>query len=342
MRSSGELQRLQAITESLQSLPSLDLNEASTLAGVLPQLRALLGAEVSCAYAVQVDEGVCRPDFVLADGLNGNFREATFEYFQRAPIPWGFFDPSRPDPSQRNRAVLVTDVKDAAEKPPPHIARDLFPKFGLHTRDQVRVLLCEDASLLAWVGAFRTEPFTEHDRDLLNALVQPLRTRLALERRLRRSHLASAALTATLDHLGAPAFILTASGSVVEANAAGRQLLSSDPHAREQLRRVAETGDGSYTVTALAIPGLPPHHLAVRRLEPITGQARAAAAAGRWRLTRRQSEVLALLTEGMSNRAIAARLTCSESTVEIHVSAIFTKAEVESRAALVAKVWSQG
>jgi serine/threonine-protein kinase len=42
-------------------------------------------------------------------------------------------------------------------------------------------------------------------------------------------------------------------------------------------------------------------------------------------LTEREREALALLAEGLSNRAIAARLSITERTVEHHITQIFTK-----------------
>jgi DNA-binding NarL/FixJ family response regulator len=48
-------------------------------------------------------------------------------------------------------------------------------------------------------------------------------------------------------------------------------------------------------------------------------------------LTAREREVLALLGEGLSNRAIAGRLTISEKTVKTHVSAILAKLAVGDR-----------
>jgi DNA-binding NarL/FixJ family response regulator len=53
-------------------------------------------------------------------------------------------------------------------------------------------------------------------------------------------------------------------------------------------------------------------------------------------LTRRELEVLALLATGATNRAIADRLVLSERTVDRHVSNIFTKLGVATRAAATA------
>ena len=52
-------------------------------------------------------------------------------------------------------------------------------------------------------------------------------------------------------------------------------------------------------------------------------------------LTPREGEVLSLLVEGLSNRAIAARLGISEHTAKFHVGAVLGKLGAESRAEAV-------
>jgi ATP/maltotriose-dependent transcriptional regulator MalT len=59
-------------------------------------------------------------------------------------------------------------------------------------------------------------------------------------------------------------------------------------------------------------------------------------------LTAREREVLRLLATGASNRAIAERLVLSEKTVARHVSNLFGKLEVTSRAAATAYAYDHG
>lgn len=55
-------------------------------------------------------------------------------------------------------------------------------------------------------------------------------------------------------------------------------------------------------------------------------------------LTQREDETLELLSEGLSNRDIAQRLGIKEGTVKMHVSRVFAKMGVRSRAELLAKL----
>jgi DNA-binding NarL/FixJ family response regulator len=64
--------------------------------------------------------------------------------------------------------------------------------------------------------------------------------------------------------------------------------------------------------------------------------ARAAGTGGSQGLTARELQVLRLVAAGRTNKAIAAELVLSERTVDRHVSNIFTKLGVSSRAAATA------
>ncbi|OIJ84809.1 response regulator [Streptomyces colonosanans] len=64
--------------------------------------------------------------------------------------------------------------------------------------------------------------------------------------------------------------------------------------------------------------------------------------APRTTLTRRETEVLALVAEGLSNQAIGDRLHLTEGTVKSHLARIYTKLGVDSRTAAVATATSLG
>lgn len=59
-------------------------------------------------------------------------------------------------------------------------------------------------------------------------------------------------------------------------------------------------------------------------------------------LTGREQEVLQLLAEGLSNRAIAQALAISEHTVKFHVNAIMTKLDAQSRTEAVVRATRLG
>ncbi len=59
-------------------------------------------------------------------------------------------------------------------------------------------------------------------------------------------------------------------------------------------------------------------------------------------LTEREREVLHLIAEGLSNDEIGERLFISESTVKKHVSSVYQKLELNTRAAAAAWAWKHG
>nr|WP_202515675.1 response regulator transcription factor [Streptomyces sp. SID161] len=59
-------------------------------------------------------------------------------------------------------------------------------------------------------------------------------------------------------------------------------------------------------------------------------------------LTRRETEVLSLVADGLSNQAIGDRLHLTEGTVKSHLARVFVKLDVDSRTAAVAAATSLG
>jgi DNA-binding CsgD family transcriptional regulator len=60
------------------------------------------------------------------------------------------------------------------------------------------------------------------------------------------------------------------------------------------------------------------------------------------RLSRREREVLRHAATGISNKELAARLDISEATVKVHLTRIFQKLGISSRAALAATYHDNG
>lgn len=100
----------------------------------------------------------------------------------------------------------------------------------------------------------------------------------------------------------------------------GQVLVSSRCHAQVEARVAAEPVDDVF-LDGAAAPVSAVAVLAIRGGLTAPGE-----------LTPREVEVLRLVTDGLSNRAIAERLVISEKTVIRHVSNIFMKLDVHSRA----------
>lgn len=95
------------------------------------------------------------------------------------------------------------------------------------------------------------------------------------------------------------------------------------------------------------LPGAPDARTAPARTVPVRttpapsgNGAQHAADAGP--LTARETEVVRLVSAGLSNRAIAAELFISEKTVARHLSNVFTKLGLTSRAAVTAYAYQHG
>lgn len=146
------------------------------------------------------------------------------------------------------------------------------------------------------------------------------------------------ALAVVLDALRAPAFLLDGAGRVEMANAAARSRVDGDPQSLSQrIQRLLESEADRASVQRIGDGGdgwtLVVDHDGARGLR---AEERLAEVAARLALTRRQREILALVSRGLSNRSIATTLAISEATVEQHVGSLIQRAGVESRTGLIA------
>jgi DNA-binding NarL/FixJ family response regulator len=148
------------------------------------------------------------------------------------------------------------------------------------------------------------------------------------------------ALSAALEEVPTAAYVLDERGDVTCANHTGAARLDANPAAAGEALRDAIGGGRpqEFRVTPFGREATRRHWLVVAR-DASGVEGRVSKAASRWRLSSRQTEVLELLARGKANKSIAAGIGCAVRTVEEHVTSIFARAGVKTRAELVAKVW---
>jgi len=308
------------------------------------ELAPVLDTEQTLGIGIEVADGGVSVASVRSpfDGASRVERSLRAEV-ERSPRSAAPFDPTAPDPAQRNVVLSLADVqrmtgRSVCSTP----AGQLLLQSGFSLSDVVRTLLCDGPVLLAWFGAFRDRPFGGEEREHVARLLRPLRDRLTLQGRLASVQWAASAMKAALSATGAATIVFRRPLRLLHCNPAARTLLESDRTAllaglREE---IAGRGDGTWIVQRLSDVEGPEHYLAMRRNPPCDPGPRVALAVTRMGLTRSQGKVLGLVAQGHSNRAIAAALSCSESAVEQHVSALLRRYGVEARAELVARFWT--
>ncbi|HEY2030090.1 MAG TPA: LuxR C-terminal-related transcriptional regulator [Myxococcales bacterium] len=323
VRKQKELARDLAATLTFEPL------SARPLRSVVAQLPALLAADSACAFLVRERN----LEFFHGANMPAGIRPAYARWLLSAPPRFANYDPDAPDRRQRNVVLRTHEIRALVNRGAPPVVSKFLPRFAISECAQMRVLVCDGPLLLAWAGVLRVGKFSREDVRLFQTLVVPLQRRLAIERRLGEAQARAIDLGVAVEEVPAAVFVLGARGSVLHANAAGRALLDQD---RTAVEAQLATGLGVRSANIDADLRL----AVVQR--PADPAPRVAAARIRWHLTPRQSQVLRHLASGLSNRAIAAELACAESTVELHVTALLEKSLCESRAQLVARLWSGG
>jgi DNA-binding CsgD family transcriptional regulator/transposase len=142
-----------------------------------------------------------------------------------------------------------------------------------------------------------------------------------------------AALKATLSALETPALIVGRRGEIVCSNSAARAFVeraSGTPSRGGSATEDAGLSSGDWEEWPIPNAGACAWSLMIWRP--------AVAPSYHWHLTARQTEILGLVARGMTNSTIAETLGIAVGTVEFHVAAIFDKAGVENRAALIASL----
>lgn len=327
-----DAKRAREISESLYRCST----DRGDIPPALHELQRLLGACDGGAYRLKWHDRHFDLDWFLASEPRSQLPTAcarALVHQQSGRL--AYYDPLRPEPRQRN-VVFTKRELELPERDRPQLQEGIR-LAGLGGADQLRVLVCDRSTLLAWVGFYRQEAFSSRERALLSAVVPALQTRFRFERQMDRAHALEAALDAALEALGSPAFLLDAAGRLVHANSLGRQ--ASIPLA--QLRSQSASPPESYELFDIRIPGAADHRLVVATTPRAALGPRHAAMSQRWKLTPKQSLVLFGVLRGKSNKQIAEELRCVEGTVELHITAILKKSGAESRTALLARFWSE-
>lgn len=334
------------VREISDELDTVRLDGTCGIAAVLPAMRQLLAAE--SLLVLSPVERAMGWDIERFDHdnfpANADFKRRFIRFFDTAPSRFAWYDATRPEPEQRNRVIEAIGKIPPGEYEASRIYAEVMRPAGLHRHRQPRVLVCDGASMLAWFGAFHPEPFDVRQNRLLAAWVRPMQRRLRIERQLQGAGRARAILEHALDQLGAPAFVIDERGRVLEASGSGRALFDMRQTEISGALRDALAGRPNalgFELTAVADVSTPACWLAIARAGSADARLASAIAraTARWSLTARQREVLELLVRGTANATIAAELAIAERTVELHVTALFDRAGVDSRAALVAAVF---
>lgn len=335
-----------AVRELSEELGTIRIGRGPTgIAGVLPAARRLL--ECESLLVLSPLERVTGWDIERFEHDNfpdgPDFRARFLAFFETAPRRYAWYDASRPEPEQRNRVIDALDLVPPEEFEVSRIYREVIEPSGLGRHHQPRVLVCDGASLLGWFGSFHPVGFDSRQKRLLAALVPAVQERLRMERQLALTTRARAVLEQALEQIGAPAFVVGARGQLLEASSAALALFES--RRSEVLEAVADAIAGRPTsialeLTKIAEPGTPACYLAIVRGGSADVRIASAvfAAASRWTLTPRQREVLELVVRGVATPTIAAQLGVSARAIELHLTALFDRACVDNRSALISAV----
>jgi DNA-binding CsgD family transcriptional regulator len=331
-----ERDALRAAVDAIRVLDVTRHLDASELARrVTSSLHDLLDAPAVTLHAERTEQG-WGFDILESHGLAPELVSSYERTVARNPTGFFQYNPLRPAPQERN---VVRDVVLESDK-----ARAFFSVYGYADHAQSRVLVCDGPLLLAWIGAFRRSGVRDaRDHACIRAIARAARGPLRLARSFGRT--ATTALEAAFEAYPGEIYLARRSGHVELANECGSSRLLQQASVIVALREsiaAHPTAHGEFEIQPVRGGMGRDLFLATRsRCRTSALVARIAATIDRWKLTRREGQVLACLMEGDANKDIAIRLAMSIRTVEQHVATILARARVESRLRLVAKVWNE-
>jgi DNA-binding CsgD family transcriptional regulator len=334
------LRRIDALAHELRHFEDGGPSELPRIVDVMHEL-ADCDRAVGLTYEPRDDCSVIQVGKFVVRGGEPHWRARYNRFLLATPVDWTLFNPLRPEPEQRNRAFdlsgisQLTGVHDLSALP---VMRDFLRPVGLDRDDSIRALVCDRGSLLAYIGLYDGGRLGARRIQIVQRFVPLVKRRMQLERLLAAGDVDRVMFEAAFSLIARPAFVVDHHGRIREANASGVEWLSHEGkagHSRvhSAARRAnpafdrVEISDAATKLAMLVLRGPLPAYLSVASVARDLG------------LTRRQREVLAFVVDGLSNRTIAAELAIAERTVEQHLTAIMQRAQVGSRAQLIALVW---
>lgn len=357
----GTRRRIAELSEDILTL-RLDERGDDWLERLLPAVADLFEADSVLTYVPRIQLQGCSIATMHVHG-RGDPETVVREFDESLRRTAGYvalYNPAKVEPFQRDVAMQVgtwrqlrrsgtaamisVDRLDLAPGDHERVFQGLeelerpFSTMGVVDHEQLRVLLCEGATMMAWFGVFRAGPFDEPQRACLEALVPALKRRFAVEARFDDDACCEALETA-LDAISGAAYLVDEHGRVQSANSTGRARYDREGRNVRALAQESITGKLPPGVQVLPVRGRSSRRMRLL-VEPSLGNPDVfvAAAAHRYGLTPRETEVAALVLRGISNKCIAARLGCAQRTVEIHVSRLLAKSGTDSRAEFTARV----
>ncbi len=356
--------RARLVTSLSQELRTVRADAVDPLGDVLPILAHATGAQRAAVYGLSAEEQGWSIDFFGILGMpsaRGALLRSDIDASFRQGKRFALYDPSKVEAGQRDRVVAASSWRSICEGALPRAIDALrlssherslrlegvrrvgvvVKRWGLYDLPQMRVVLCDGAAMLAWIGVYSEEMFDRRSHGMFRALVPALRDRMRVEARLGRAGCPIDPLAVVaLDHIASAAFVIDKRGRLVTANAAGRARLA---RAATETRAILDASKAGHTVagvsvTAVAGRGLPALRLVVADDHAQRRQLAIDRAAQRHGLTPRERQVLERMASGDTNRRIAGVLGCAERTVEVHVTRILAKLDCASRAEATARV----
>lgn len=336
--SAGDLGRLREI-EAL--LNRVDLNEPSRgLTDGVGALREVTGARAALLYDLEPWGDGLRVGQAHHHGIARQFTSVMNDFLVDKTVGWSGYNPLAPEPHQRN-VVLAWDPPAGSARSA--VEQHVYPKSGVGGWGTTRVVVCDRSEMLAYLALFDPAPSDRRAREILGRTVSAVARRMRFERDLRAGSDFRVTIDVALEQIGATACLVDDRGRLLAANALARQAYARD--ARAFRERVVSCVRGKrrqhgFRVVPVVVRGTRRTFLLIEKTNAEPRNAQVARAASRFGLSAGQARVASLVAEGHSNRAIALTLGIAERTVESHLTAIFEKTAVGSRAALVALFWS--